>query len=223
MSRTSWQVRYHQHHYTTPLSCSEIGRRLLTFFLFSIGHVSRDGRDLAILGIRHRVLLVRDFEHICRGEASLVDMSQDLYFFPVGQTYYLAFEHGRICVATVRCLYTISPTCTHSSLHFLKFWQMDGLYVINVDRSPSIDSAKVVLVRPCLDSELEPHHEISCMQLTDRRIYFTWEDARRGDVALFKDEQDALWPTPPVTLSPAEQLGEPWPWEDLEFGRHCSS
>jgi hypothetical protein len=58
------------------------------------------------------------------------------------------------------------------------------------------------------------------MQLTDRRIYFTWEDARRrDDVPLFKDDQNALVPSSPVAPSFAEQLGEPWPWVDLDFGR----
>ena len=56
------------------------------------------------------------------------------------------------------------------------------------------------------------------MQLTDRRVYFTWEDVRRrDDVPLFKE--NALVPSSPVTPSLAEQLGEPWPWADLDFGR----
>lgn len=77
-----------------------------------------------------------------------------------------------------------------------------------------------MLVRPYLDTVRGLHHEISCMQLTDRRVYFTWEDARRrDDVPLFKDEQNALVPSSPVTSSLAEQLGEPWPWVDLDFGR----
>jgi hypothetical protein len=45
-----------------------------------------------------------------------------------------------------------------------------------------------VIVRPYLDSAPTRNHGFSCMQLTDRRIYFTWEDARRRDVPLLKDE-----------------------------------
>ena len=111
-----------------------------------------------------------------------------------------------------------------SSIYFY-FWQLYGLYVINVDGSPSIDSAKVVLVRPYLDSAPGPHDEISCMQLTDRRVYFTWEDARRGDIPLFKDEQDAPRPASPAlyTLEEFSEQSEPWPWMGREFGRHYAS
>jgi len=103
---------------------------------------------------------------------------------------------------------------------FFPFLQLHGLYIINVDASPSIDSAKVVLVQPYLDSAPRPHHPISCMQLTDRRVYFTWEDARRRDVPLFKDEEDVPESSSPRTPSVAEEFYEPWPWVDLEFGGH---
>jgi len=162
---------------------------------FLAAHVSRDGRDLVILTARSRVLLIRDFERVCRGEITLLAAGQVLRLLPGDVLcFYLAFEHGRVCVAT---------------LH--------GLYIINVDASPSIDSAKVVLVRPYLDSAPRPHHPISCMQLTDRRVYFTWEDARHRDVPLFKDEEDVPEPSSPRTSSMAEEFYEPWPWVDLEF------
>jgi hypothetical protein len=38
------------------------------------------------------------------------------------------------------------------------------------------------------------------MQLTDRRIYFTWEDARhREDTPLFEDAENAQELPPPIT------------------------
>lgn len=73
--------------------------------IFLIAHVSRDGRDLVILATETRALLVRDFESICRGETTLEEAGQVLRLLPRDVCYYLAFEHGRICVATVR----ISP------------------------------------------------------------------------------------------------------------------
>jgi hypothetical protein len=65
-------------------------------------HVSRDGRDLVVLASRLRVLLVRDFERICRGETTLKDSGHALRIQPPDECCYLAFEHGRVCVATVR-------------------------------------------------------------------------------------------------------------------------
>jgi hypothetical protein len=83
---------------------------------FSIAHVSRDGRDLVILTTSHRLVFIRDFERICRGETSLLDAGQVLGLLPRDHCFYIAFEHGRVCVATVRVFpYTFSR-CTYSCL-----------------------------------------------------------------------------------------------------------
>jgi len=82
----------------------------------SIAHVSRDGRDLVIMATSYRIVFIRDFERICRGETSLLDAGQVLGLLPSDHCFYIAFEHGRICVATVRVFpYTVSR-CTYSCL-----------------------------------------------------------------------------------------------------------
>jgi hypothetical protein len=53
-------------------------------------------------------------------------------------------------------------------------------------------------VRP-YDNSVPTVREITCMQLTDRRVYFTWEDARRRDLALFEDEENARELSPTIT------------------------
>ncbi|KAH9059604.1 hypothetical protein EDB87DRAFT_769868 [Lactarius vividus] len=131
---------------------------------FIAAHVSRDGRDLAILLERSRVVFVRDFERICRGETSL-EQAGIVLGIPEDTFHYLGFEHGRICVAT-----------------------MKGLYIFTFGADLS---AKAVFVRPSQKASTRSH-PISCMQLTDRRIYFTWEDARRRqDIPLFEDAENA--------------------------------
>ena len=121
---------------------------------FSIAHVSRDGRDLVVLTTRSRVIFIQDFERICRGEISLALAGQVLFLSPRDRCFYLAFEHGRVCVATVRVFSTDSTLLAcHLSLSKLLFpsfsflpslLQLYGLYVVDVDRSTSIGSAKVV-------------------------------------------------------------------------------
>ncbi|KAH9174790.1 hypothetical protein EDB89DRAFT_1883946, partial [Lactarius sanguifluus] len=129
-----------------------------------IAHVSRDGRDLAVLLERGRVVFVRNFERICRGETSLEQAGLVLGIAPQ-PCYYLGFEHGRVCVATIQGLY---------------------IFTFGADLS-----AKAVFVRPSRNASTRSH-PISCMQLTDRRIYFTWEDARRRqDIPLFEDAENA--------------------------------
>jgi len=163
---------------------------------FRAAHVSRDGRDLVILATRGRVIFIRDFERICRGEVSLAPAGQVLRLSMSDKCFYLAFEHGRVCVATV-----------------------NGLYIVNMDRRRSIDSAKVVLVRPYFDLYPRTYQAITCMQLTNRRVYFTWEDARRrDDVPLYKEGGNALGLSSYGTLSTDEPSHEAWPWlNDIQF------
>ncbi|KAH9985659.1 hypothetical protein BJV74DRAFT_554300 [Russula compacta] len=154
---------------------------------FVAAHVSRDGRDLVILSTESRALLVRDFERICRGEITLEEAGQALRLLPGDICYYLAFEHGRICVATSY-----------------------GLYIFIVGGGPSIDSIKLVFVRPFLDHAPVTRHGISCMQLTDRRIYFTWEDSRRRDVPFFEEEVNAPETSSTSALVGTAHMDGPW-------------
>ena len=72
---------------------------------------------------------------------------------------------------------------------------------------------KLVLVRPYLYSE------VSSMQLTNRRIYLTWDDARRlEEVPLYEDRECALEPSFPGPQSMTESFHEAWP----EPGGHFS-
>lgn len=70
-----------------------------------LAHVSRDGRDIVIMTSISRVILIRDFERIIRGETSLETSGPVLHLSEQAECFYLAFEHGRVCVATVRTVY----------------------------------------------------------------------------------------------------------------------
>ncbi len=76
--------------------------RLKSHFHFLLAHVSRDGRDLVIMTTRSHVILIRDFERICRGETSVETSGPILHLSRQAECFYLAFEHGHVCVATVR-------------------------------------------------------------------------------------------------------------------------
>jgi hypothetical protein len=100
--------------------------------------------------------------------------------------------------------------------------QLHALYIINLSHSTDTDSAKVVIVRPYLDSAPTSNYGFSCMQLTDQRIYFTWEDARRRDVPLFKDEEDTR-PEPSSTGAVSATEPSQEVWVNPEFGEYSSS
>jgi hypothetical protein len=111
--------------------------------------------------------------------------------------------------------------------HVLSFFQSIGLYIIAVDRDRGDlnDLAKVLFVQPFSSVGPTAAHlrEISCIQVTDRRVYFTWDDARRRlDIPLFKDEKpglDLLSPKDSAS-STVEELDEQRDQMVLEFGRH---
>ena len=78
-----------------------------------------------ILTTTSRLIFIREFERICRGEISLTLAGEVLRLSPSDQCLYLAFEHGRVCVVTVRVFPTHSTSFErHSSLFnflFLSF------------------------------------------------------------------------------------------------------
>ena len=89
--------------------CSSIplpfGCRILTS---RIVQVSSDGRDLVILSGERRVVFIQDFERICRGETTFEWAGLVLGIRPEEICSYLIFQHGRVCVATVR-IFICSP------------------------------------------------------------------------------------------------------------------
>jgi len=149
---------------------------------FIAAHVSRDGRDLVVLSGKRRIVFIRDFESVCRSETSLEQAGLSLNIQSQDECCYLGFEHGRVCVATIQ-----------------------GLYIFTF--GPDL-SAKAAFVRPS-KKPTAGSQPISCLQLTDRRIYFMWEDVRRrGDIPLFEDAENAQELPPPT--APTDELQRLW-------------
>ncbi|KAH9174792.1 hypothetical protein EDB89DRAFT_472183 [Lactarius sanguifluus] len=149
--------------FITPISVSPNVDGSCQIPVWMAAHVSRDGRDLVVLSRTHQVVFIRNFERICLGETSFEQAGLVLSLRPQDRCCYLGFEHGRVCVAT-----------------------MEGLYIFTF--GPDL-SAKAAFVRPSKNASARSRF-ISCMELTDRRIYFTWEDARRRqDIPMFEDAE----------------------------------
>ena len=67
-----------------------------------IARVSRDGLDLVIICEEDRIVFIRDFERICRGETTFEQARLVLGIQPEPRCYGLGFEDDRVCVVTVR-------------------------------------------------------------------------------------------------------------------------
>lgn len=164
------------------------------FILIScIARVSSDGRDLVVLSEKHRVIFIRDFERICRGETTFERAAVVLGIRPEDICYDLGFEHGRVCVASVR-ISQVHLVMDH--VHFAL--KVHGLYIFTFD--PDL-SANAVFVRPS-HAPTAKSSLTGCIQLTNRHIYFTWEDSsHRQDIPLFEDAENALeLPSPPLFI-----------------------
>ena len=67
---------------------------------------------------------------------------------------------------------------------------------------------KAVYARPY--NTAERARNVSCMQLTDRRVYFTWKNARHWGIAMFRDEESVLELSPPTTPPTDEAMPLDW-------------
>ena len=106
---------------------------LPSFFL--LAHVSRDGRDLVVMTAQNHVILVRDFERVCREETRIEASGVVVHLSDQAECFYLAFEHGRVCVATVRSQSIISSRRAHS-LTFLFYLSVPWALHIRRRRKP---------------------------------------------------------------------------------------
>lgn len=71
-----------------------------------VAHVH--GNDLVGLLLDDRILLIRDFPSVIKGEKKLVEAALEIAFSAQSppewqRSIYVAFEHGRVGVITVRC------------------------------------------------------------------------------------------------------------------------
>ncbi|KAF8268352.1 hypothetical protein EI94DRAFT_1728026 [Lactarius quietus] len=142
---------------------------------FIAARVSKDGCDLVVLSGERRLLFIRDFERVCRGETALEQVALVLDI-PNGLCFYLAFEHGRVCVATVL-----------------------GHYIFTFGSDRSGRSVKAVYVRS-INSIMRQFRLgwSGSVELTDGRIYFMLDERRRQDIPLFEDEDNFKELPPPI-------------------------
>ena len=81
-------------------------------------HISSCGRHLAVLLSSSRLVIIRDFERAINASASIYDLALEVQLgSPCVSSRYLAYENGRIAVATVRIYKTCDdnqPSHLHS-------------------------------------------------------------------------------------------------------------
>ncbi|KAF9817060.1 hypothetical protein IEO21_03642 [Rhodonia placenta] len=151
---------------------------------FMAAHVSRDGQDLVALISDNRLLFLKDFERVVRGQISLAEATLEVELisstlnsggiadWPV----YLAFEHGRVSAVTTsgvyvfvldaaehtRCDSDILPQGPTVSLERIQFKH-------EIPQHASFPNLAVAHV-PQLKGQ-ETLSEVRCLQMTATRLY----------------------------------------------------
>ncbi|VDB95628.1 unnamed protein product [Peniophora sp. CBMAI 1063] len=145
-------------------------------------HLSTDGRHIIILNQRERVIFVQDWERILRGEATLkkctlVVRSND------AANYYLAVADNRCAVASSTGLwvYTFDVTDRLQSAPPRRMGKVEPGPL-----APFLNMG-VSATHPWRRDDDEDEEDdddpegalprVSCLQLTDRRIFFSWDTA----------------------------------------------
>jgi hypothetical protein len=74
-------------------------------------HISSCGRHLAALLRSSLLIIIRDFERAATEDVSIYDLAIEVQLgSPCFSSIYLAYENGRIAVATVRLLFSSPPS-----------------------------------------------------------------------------------------------------------------
>lgn len=99
-------------------------------------HISSCGRHLAALLRSSRLVIIRDFECAATEDVSIYDLTIEVQLgSPCFSSTYLAYENGRIAVATVCLLFSSSLSTRSLHPHTTTAIQRRGIFIVKPDFS----------------------------------------------------------------------------------------
>ncbi|PCH36636.1 hypothetical protein WOLCODRAFT_108951 [Wolfiporia cocos MD-104 SS10] len=149
-------------------------------------HVSRSGRDIAALTVDNRLVILRDFERVAKGQVTYADAALEIRLAPFSisspraESIYLAFECGRVSAVTTSGVYIITLDAAgcglfdpevHQRGHNTTLGIIDGY----ASFPQEISFAHLAASYIPFFSEREALASVSCLQLTATRLYMTWD------------------------------------------------
>jgi hypothetical protein len=160
-------------------------------------HISSCGRHLAALLHSSRLVIIPDFELVARGNVSLFDITFEIQLgSPALSSRYLAYENGRIAVATVRAPRLPSSHTSHPE----HTTQRTGIFIVRPDFSESssvattegsnpqtnedgnhISPPTVEIVRIPYLSNRSCLGKVTCIQMTDTGLFLNWDPSTLED------------------------------------------
>ncbi|KAI0365572.1 hypothetical protein BV20DRAFT_1038856 [Pilatotrama ljubarskyi] len=156
---------------------------------FSSVHVSRDGADIVAQLSDSRLIVIRDFMRVARGEVPLEKATLEIgKTLPQRQSMdehfsiYLAFEHGRAGVVTTSGIYVLTLDPTHHGV-----LDPDRAARENPNRIPraAIDAG---VSAPYIRIAALPYYsdrrqlaKVTCVQMTETKMFFVWDAMYKPD------------------------------------------
>ncbi|KAJ7103036.1 hypothetical protein B0H15DRAFT_810694 [Mycena belliarum] len=140
------------------------GRQLIN--QFTAVHVSACGSHLAALLADSRLIIIPFFQRVINKEADIREISLEIQLgSPANVSRYLAFEHGRVAVATGT-----------------------GLFVINVDFESAVDPPDIIVHRAAWFNAPVGLKSVSCLQMSPTCIFLNWDVPLGGSRHLKDDD-----------------------------------
>ncbi len=172
-------------------------------------HVSRDGKDLVTQLSDSRMVVIRDFARVIRGEISIREAALE-----IGKTIprlgnsdehfsiYLSYENGRLGVVTVRNLHPL-----RSEYHHAQSVQTSGIYAATLDPTyhglldaDLVNAGKKEVFKIPMEAvqkgisfpyitfvSMPFYHDrrqlskVTCIQITETKLYFVWDAMYKPD------------------------------------------
>ncbi|KAJ6623185.1 hypothetical protein B0H10DRAFT_2011583 [Mycena sp. CBHHK59/15] len=143
------------------VSAATNGRRLLDEFIAV--HVSACGSHIAALLASSRLIIIPFFERAISGAVDIRDIALDIQLgSPVSVGKYLAFENGRVAVATGTGLFVVELN-------------------LNARTSDSVERPPISIHRAAWFNNPVSLNCVTCLQMSDTGIFFNWDTPSEND------------------------------------------
>ncbi|KAJ7064639.1 hypothetical protein C8F01DRAFT_1127552 [Mycena amicta] len=155
---------------------------------FTAVHVSECGAHLVALLSSSRLVIIPFFQRVIDGHKTVREIALDVQVgSPQGASKYLAFENGRIGVATVT-----------------------GVFIITVDFESTLHAPPPIIATRAawFNSALDGLNSISCLQLGRTGVYFNWSTGSPSRTGARSVPGDGLLPADYMEQTYAARLAD---------------
>ncbi|OSC99830.1 hypothetical protein PYCCODRAFT_1437984 [Trametes coccinea BRFM310] len=170
---------------------------------FSAVHVSRSGKDLVAQLSDSRIISIRDFMRVARGEVPLnkaaLELGKTVPYRGVDEHFsiYLCFEYGRIGVITTSGVYAITLDPTRHSLvdpYLASLQNAHGLPQRAIDAGLSFPHVLIASLPYYQDRRQLA--KVTCLQVTETKMFFVWDAMYKPDTIDFFRRVGMIDPPP---------------------------